>query len=46
MADDIETLVQKYSDMIVRIAYQNCLNKSDSEDIVQEVFLKLIRKPQ
>jgi len=46
MAENIETLVEKYSDMIMRIAYQNCFNKSDSEDIVQEVFFKLIRNIQ
>ena len=38
----IKYLVEKYSDMIMRIAYQNSFNKSDSEDIVQEVFIKLI----
>lgn len=46
MTDNVEILVQKYSDMIARIAYQNCFNKTDSEDIAQEVFFKLIRNPQ
>ncbi len=38
----IQEVVEKYSDMIFRISYQNCFNKSDSEDIVQEVFIKLL----
>ena len=40
---DINQLVEKYSDMIIRIAYQNSFNKSDSEDIMQEVFIKLMK---
>lgn len=40
--DKIRELVETYSDMVMRIAYQNCLNKSDSEDITQEVFIKLL----
>lgn len=35
-------IVEKFSDMIFRIAYQNLLNFADSEDIVQEVFVKLL----
>lgn len=41
--NDIAQLVENYSDMIMRIAYQNCFNKSDSEDITQEVFIKLMK---
>ena len=40
--DKIRELVETYSDMVMRIAYQNCFNKSDSEDITQEVFIKLL----
>lgn len=39
----IRELVETYSEMIMRIAYQNSFNKSDSEDIVQEVFIKLMK---
>ena len=39
---DIAALVESYSDMVMRIAYQHCFNKSDSEDITQEVFIKLM----
>lgn len=34
--------METYSDMVMRIAYQHCFNKSDSEDITQEVFSKLL----
>lgn len=40
---DVRNLIEKYSDMVMKIAYQNSFNKSDSEDIVQEVFIKLIK---
>lgn len=39
----IEELVEKYSNMIMQIAYQNIFNKSDAEDITQEVFIKLLK---
>ena len=39
----IEEIVEKYSNMIMQIAYQNVFNKSDSEDITQEVFIKLMK---
>ena len=39
----IEELVEEYSDMIMQISYQNSFNKSDAEDITQEVFIKLIK---
>ena len=40
----IEEIVEKYSNMIIQIAYQNVFNKSDAEDITQEVFIKLMKK--
>ena len=39
----IDNLVECYSDMILRIAIQNIKNKVDAEDIVQSVFLKLLK---
>lgn len=42
--DFIERVVETYSDMIIRIAYQNTANQSDAEDIAQEVFMKLMRE--
>ncbi len=44
MDDLINGLVEKYSDMVLQIAYQHTFNKSDSEDITQEVFIKLVKK--
>ena len=38
----IDELIEQYSNMILQIAYQNLFNKSDSEDITQEVFIKLM----
>ena len=35
-------IVEKYADMIYRIAYQKELNRYDAEDIVQDVFVKLL----
>ena len=32
--------VHKYKDTVFRVAYSYCKNKSDAEDISQEVFLK------
>lgn len=47
MSDErIRELVETYSDMVMRIAYQNCFNKSDSEDITQEVFIKLLENAE
>lgn len=42
--DFIQEIVTGYSDMIFRIAYQNLKNKSDCEDVIQEVFMKLIKQ--
>lgn len=41
----ITHVVQTYSNMIYRIAYQNLQVKSDAEDVVQEVLLKLMKEP-
>lgn len=37
-------IVEKFSDMIFRIAYQNLFHINDSEDVVQDVFLKLLKQ--
>lgn len=42
----IDYAVSTCSDMLIRIAYQHTRNKSDAEDIVQEVFLALLKQPQ
>lgn len=43
-ADYISYLVESYSDTIVRICYTYLKNKSDAEDVCQDVFLKIIDK--
>ena len=40
---EINELINEYSNMVLQIAYQNTFNKSDAEDITQEVFIKLIK---
>lgn len=37
-------IVEKFSDMIFRIAYQNLYHIDDAEDVVQDVFLKLLKQ--
>ena len=36
-------VIEKYSNTLLQIAFQRTFNKSDSEDIVQDVFIKLIK---
>ncbi len=43
--DFIRCVVENYSDMILRIAYQSLKSRADAEDIAQEVFMKLLRQP-
>ena len=40
----ITDLVDKYGNMILRIAYTYLKNRQDAEDCVQEVFLKIVEK--
>lgn len=40
--DRVSEAVEKYGDMIRRICFLNLKNKSDVEDIFQEVFLKFL----
>lgn len=44
--DFIQEIVREYSDIIFRIAYQNLKNKSDCEDVIQEVFIKLMKQSE
>lgn len=38
-----EELIEKYSDMIYRVAFSRTQNVQDAQDITQEVFLKYLR---
>lgn len=40
--DIIQASLNKYSDMVIRIAFQNLKSMADAEDVAQEVFLKLM----
>ena len=40
----LQILVEKYSDMVYRLAMSRTKNKEHSEDVYQEVFLRLVRK--
>ena len=42
--DYISDLLNKYGDMVLRIAYTYLKNRADAEDIVQDVFLRIIDK--
>lgn len=42
----IADAVNKYSDTVFRVAYQYTKDSFYAEDILQEVFLKLLKKPQ
>jgi len=37
--------VERYANMVVRVAYHTVQNQSDAEDIAQEVFIKLLKQP-
>ena len=40
----IERVINKYSDMVYKLAYARTKNKYDAEDVLQEVFLRYIRR--
>ncbi len=46
MYSGAESVIEKYGDMLFRIAYGYCKNRTDAEDIYQEVICKyLVKKP-
>ena len=42
--EHFNNLIDKYSDILFRCAFSYCKNKSDAEDIVQETFIKYLKK--
>lgn len=42
--EDYCKIVEQFSEMIFRIAYQNLFHINDAEDVVQDVFLKLLKQ--
>ena len=43
-ADDIETLISQYGDMLLRLCLIMLKNESDAEDAVQETYIKYFQK--
>lgn len=42
--DCLENVVKEYSNMVYRLAFSQTRNKSDADDVFQEVFFRYIRK--
>lgn len=42
--DEIETIINKYSNMVFQLALAKTKSKEMAEDVFQEVFIKLIKK--
>ena len=43
-ADDIDTLIANYGDMLYRLCLIMLKNESDAEDVVQETYIKYFQK--
>ena len=43
MQCDLEQIVRKHGDMVLRLAVSNLNNRADAEDVFQEVFIRLVR---
>ena len=43
-ADDIETIINKYGDMLYRLCVLMLKNESDAEDVVQDTIIKYYQK--
>lgn len=44
--EEFEPLVRTYSDTVYRVAYQALKNRSDAEDVMQTVLLKLFEREE
>lgn len=42
--NNVQSVINTYSDMVYRLAYAMMKNRSDADDIYQEVFLRYIRR--
>jgi len=40
---DLEQMVRKHGDMVLRLAVSHVGNRADAEDVFQEVFIRLVR---
>jgi RNA polymerase sigma-70 factor (ECF subfamily) len=41
---DSETVVRTYADMVYKLAFAQVHNRTDADDVFQEVFLRYVRK--
>lgn len=41
---EFHEIVDRYGNMLINLAYSFCRNKTDAEDVVQDVFIKYIQK--
>jgi RNA polymerase sigma-70 factor (ECF subfamily) len=42
-SEDVDDVLNKYADMVYKIAFSHTKNKSDADDVFQNVFLRYIR---
>ncbi len=42
-AKELEEVIHEFGEMVYRLAYSYCRNKTDADDIFQEVFLKYMK---
>lgn len=42
--EHISGLVEQYGDMVLRLSYTYLKNKADAEDVVQDVFMRIVEK--
>ncbi|OGO90391.1 MAG: RNA polymerase subunit sigma-24 [Clostridiales bacterium GWF2_38_85] len=42
--DSVDEIIKNYSSMVFRIAYSRTKNKYDADDVMQNVFMRYIRK--
>ena len=42
--DSLEAVIRRYSDMVYRLAFARTGNRSDAEDLYQEVFLRYLTR--
>ena len=43
---EVESVLRAYGDMVLRLAMTRCGNRTDAEDIFQEVFLRYLRSKE
>lgn len=43
-AEDMEKIIERYSDMVYRLAFSRVGTRQDADDVYQEVFLRYLKK--